>query len=36
VIENEQRRVSLRSQTRAEQIRAQARITGLMNEYLGW
>lgn len=36
VIENEQRRVSLRSQTRAEELRARARITGLMNDYLGW
>ena len=36
VIENEQRRVYERAQTRAEQIRARARISNLMNEYLGW
>jgi hypothetical protein len=36
VIENEQRRVYNRMQTRAEEIRARARITTLMNEYLGW
>jgi len=36
VIENEQRRVYERSQTRAAQLRAQARIGQLMNEYLNW
>ena len=36
VIENEQRRVYNRAMTRAEEIRTRARLTGLMNDYLGW
>lgn len=35
VIENEQRRVSTRGQARAEEILARARISRLIDEYLG-
>lgn len=36
VIENEQRRIYARGQARAEEILARARISRLIDEYLGW